>query len=96
MNEYPLSQASVSAFLPMADQGEILDRAGAILILLSEAYDADRTADRLAAVAKKPDDAPCWAGRNKQMFSDALRGVATLLALSRHLELSGGDDGQAS
>lgn len=83
-----LKLAQISSFLPMADQGEIIDRAGAILVLLSKAYQADRDAGRLAAIAKKPDDAPHWVGSNPVLFSDALNGVATLLALSRHLELS--------
>lgn len=88
MSRTLLSQTQISCILPMSNPGDSLDQAGAILTLLAEAYDADGKASRLAAITDK--DAPDWAGLAPSLFSDALKGVVTLMAVYRHLELEEG------
>lgn len=91
MGKYPLRSAQISSWKPMVDAGDVLDRAGAILLLLAGAYEADSEANRLTVIAARPDDAPDWAGMNPILFRDALHGVATLITLARHLELDEAD-----
>ena len=84
-----LSAAKLSCFCPFTDGDNILDQAGAIATLLAHAFEADSEATSLAVAAGKLDGAPDWAGLNPTLFSDALKGVASLIAVGRYLEIEG-------
>ena len=83
-----LSSVQLSCFCPFTDRDNVLDQAGAIATLLAHAFEADSEATSIAIRSGRT-DAPDWAGLNPIMFSDALKGIASLIAVARHLEMEG-------
>lgn len=87
MADAKLNAIKLSCVTPFGDRDLILDQAGAILMLLANAYEADSEANDLAARTGR--SAPDWSGLNPHLFHDALEGVASLIAVARHLENEG-------
>lgn len=79
-----LTLVQLSCCTPVVDADECLDQAHAILVLLGNAFQVDDEAERLAGLTGQH-RRTCFQELSGDLFHDALAGVSTLLAASKHV-----------
>lgn len=90
-NKIPaLDEITLSCSRAISDADEALDQAHAILVLLGAAFEVDQEADTLHGMASGGPGATkyrqsAFAELDKRLFHDALAGVSTLIAASKHV-----------